>query len=71
MTREDLTPFIVSSCIASTPTDEEGLNVALDAVWEISSGDRCFELKRWRGEEVVYEKKFIDLDEAIAAYRDL
>ena len=43
----------------------------LNAVWEVSTDTRYFELQQRDNGQYVTEKKFADLDEAIAAYNDL
>ena len=65
--REDFPQFTLAQIMAGDSNAGKRLN----AIWEVATDTRYFELQQRIDGEYVTEKKFADLDEAIAAYNDL
>ena len=66
LNREDFAQFTLTQIMAGDTNAGKRLN----AVWEVSTDTRYFELQRRIVGRYVTDKKFADLDEAIAAYND-
>jgi len=67
ISREDFPQFTLAQIMAGDTNAGKRLN----AVWEVSTDTRYFELQQRNDGQYVTDKKFADLDEAIAAYNDV